>query len=291
MKYSKEPLTIEQQADLLLQRGLQADKKNLVKILSSINYYRLSGYLYPYKDAETKAFKENTNLEDVMKVYDFDRRLRFLLFEGVKKVEIFFKTKVAYSFSHEYGCFAYTNGEHFPNMKEVEFAKFLESLKSESRRSKEVFVKHFFDKYGDSHQILPLWMAVELLSFGLISRFFSGLDNSLKVKISRDFEVNHRVLSSWMRSFCYVRNLCAHHSRLWNRQLAIKPKIPKKHNFLKIEGVRNDKLFFVFLLLKKIVNRIDFSSDWSDRMNGLFLEGSEFLPKMGFPCNWREYFE
>ncbi len=291
MKYSKKPLTLEQQAELLLKRGLLADKNSLVKILSSINYYRLSGYLYPFRERGSSFFVKNTKLEDIIEIYDFDKSLRFLLFEGLKKIEIYFKTKVAYTFSHRYGCFAYSKKDCFPNMTEDSFSKFFAKIKSETKRSKESFVRHFFERYGDCHEILPLWMAVELFSFGSISLFFSGLENSLKAEIALIFGVNHRILRSWIISFCYVRNLCAHHSRLWNRQLAIKPKIPKKYNYLKDLGLRNDKLFFVFLLMYKIVEEIDFSCEWTKKAKSLFLGNSNFLKGMGFIKKWEKYFD
>ncbi len=275
---------------MLLARGLQSDRKKLIIVLKSINYYRLSGYLCLFREKESNFFKKNTNLAQILKIYEFDKSLRFLLFEGLKKIEVYFKTTVAYCFSHKFGCFEYENEENFPKMTKKEFKSFFLRVKRETDRSKEVFVTHFFEKYGRFHKILPIWMAVELFSFGSISLFFEGLDNSLKREIASSFGVHHLVLTSWMKNFCYVRNLCAHHSRLWNRKLAIRPKIPKNCKDWRDSGFRNDKIFLTILLMKMIVDKIDFSSDWSDKMKKMLVEGEEFLEKMGFPSDWREYF-
>ena len=92
-----------------------------------------------------------------------------------------------------------------------------------------IFVKHFFERYGDSHDYLPLWMAVEVMSFGTTLSFFRGLPTTIKQEISGKFEIHDKVLESWLTSLNAVRNICAHHSRLWNRELGYKPIIPVKN--------------------------------------------------------------
>ena len=100
MIYDKPSLTFDEQAELLLSRGLIADGKELVDLLKVVNYYRFSGYLYTFRNfnSEPDSFINNTKLADVLEIYEFDKSLRFLLFEGLKRIEVCFKTRLAYFF-------------------------------------------------------------------------------------------------------------------------------------------------------------------------------------------------
>ncbi len=292
MIYDKPSLTFDEQAELLLSRGLIAEKSELIDLLRVVNYYRFSGYLYTFRDFrfETGFFLSNTKLTDVLKIYEFDKELRFLLFEGLKRIEICFKTKLAYHFSQKYGAFGYIEKDNFPNISKKQHADFLRESSNQTRRSKEYFVKRFFDKYGDSHYVLPIWMLVEILSFGTVGHVFEGLENSLKKEISACFEVEHGVLISWIKCLCYIRNLCAHHSRVWNRVLAIKPKIPKKRKTDEWKDVKNNKIFCVILIIISMLKSLNLSEDWVEKVGRLFEENEEMLKKMGFPEKWKIYF-
>ena len=120
--------------------------------------------------------------------------------------------------------------------------------------------------------------------------FFVGVENSLKREISACFEVEHGVLISWIKSLCYIRNLCAHHSRVWNRVLAIKPKIPNKKKVESWKDVKNNKIFCVILIIAGMLKSIGLSDDWTERAQNLFNGNRELLSSMGFPENWGRYF-
>ncbi len=99
MEYKKPPLTFEEQADLLLSRGLQAERDRLIFHLKSVNYYRIMGYLYPFRMADNQ-FKPGTTFEVVWRHYTFDRRLRFLLLDAIERVEVAIRAQLVYHFSH-----------------------------------------------------------------------------------------------------------------------------------------------------------------------------------------------
>jgi abortive infection bacteriophage resistance protein len=108
MKYEKEVLTFAAQADLLLSRGLEADRDKLIRRLEAISYYRLSGYLYPFRVPESDNFQPGTHLRTVWDRYCFDRRLRVLVLDAIERIEVSLRTKVVYQFVHvkvagEYG--------------------------------------------------------------------------------------------------------------------------------------------------------------------------------------------
>jgi len=174
MEYTKPPLTFGAQADLLLSRGLQADKAVLVSRLQAVNYYRLSAYLYPFRHESSDNFRENTTLALVWKHYTFDRQLRILVMDSIERIEVAVRTKLAYYFSHRHGAFSYLNKVFFPKLKVEDHKRWLDEMKIEIERSKETFIKHFQTKYGDCHDLPPLWMLCEVMSFGKMLTFLTA---------------------------------------------------------------------------------------------------------------------
>ena len=121
MEYSKNPLTFEQQADLLIQRGLIIeDKSFLIDRLSSINYYRLSAYLFPFRKAGSDDFKPGTKFNDIYHRYTFDRRFRCLIFDAVERFETALKTKLVNKFTLKYGPFGYLDIKNFHQFQQVD---------------------------------------------------------------------------------------------------------------------------------------------------------------------------
>jgi len=290
MKYDKIPLTFQQQAELLIKRGLISEPNILIKQLEVVNYYRLSGYWYPFKNKDN-SFKSNTTFEKIWRRYTFDRQLRCLVIDAIERVEIAVRTAVVYNFVHKYGVFGYTDKNNLPNISKSKHDKLLDEINNSVQRSKETFVLEFIKKYGDVHRnVLPLWMASELMSFGMMITFYRGLSRKDKLKISRKYNVSFGVLSSWLHTLNYVRNTCAHHSRLWNRKLAVKPLIPNNNivwqSPVKIKG---DYIFGTLTILKYLLNYVAEQSNWPNRLNDL-LENYEDIPiqPMGFPENWKE---
>ncbi len=290
MKYNKPPLTFESQANQLIKHGLLANKDVLIKRLKSVSYYRLSGYWHTFKESDS-AFKPDTMFDTVWQRYVFDRQLRVLALDGIERVEIAIRTSVIYHFSHTYGPFGYIDISNLPNLDPEQFSKFIEILLKDQKRSREVFVKHFKDKYGDSHQYLPLWMAAEVTTFGTILTLFRGIDSSLKKAMARDYEISDRVLESWLKAINGIRNICAHHGRLWNRELGYKPQIPRQQKHLEWHNpveIKNNRVFAIFTIIKYMLNIIAPQSKWPNRLNELLNKYPDIpLISMGFPENWQ----
>ena len=177
MKYTKPPLTFEQQVQQLIARGLLGDPVAMANRLQSVNYYRLTGYLYPHRIQGSDNFIPGTQFEMVWSHYAFDRRLRLLVMDAIERIEIAVRTQLAYHHAHAYqDPFAYaTLPISLPDMKPEAYADFLERVDEEASRSKkDTFVEHFFTTYGDEHKYLPVWMVVEIMSFGTMQLFFRG---------------------------------------------------------------------------------------------------------------------
>ncbi|MEK7818416.1 MAG: Abi family protein [Bacteroidota bacterium] len=289
MKFDKQPLTLEQQADLLLFRGLIADKQVLINRLSVVNYYRLSAYLYPFRTTDNR-FKENTTLDLIWKRYTFDRQLRLLVMDAIERIEVSVRTKLAYHFCLVNGPFAYKNQNNLPEMKQDVHKKWLDELTEEIVRSPEPFIKHFKEKYGNTNALPPLWMAVEVMSFGKMLTLFRGVDYKMKQKISLYYNISDEIFLSWLLALNSVRNICAHHGRLIDREFGYKPKIPRKQKYpewhLPVE-ISRDRIFGVLTILKYILQFDAPSSSWEDRLLRLFSQYHEIpMHVMGFPNNW-----
>ena len=292
MKYTKPALSFEGQADLLIQRGLIADRKELVDRLSSVNYYRLSSYLYPFKLADDH-FKPGTTLTTVWRHYTFDRRFRLLVLDALERVEVAVRTQMTYHFSMEYGPFDYFRRDRFPKLSDGQFQIWKGDIDREIKNNyRDYSIVHFTGKYGDVHPYPPLWIVCELMSFGKTLTFYRGVEVELKRKVSYEYGIADELLFSWLRTLNEVRNVCAHHGRLWNRILGSKPFMPRPNKapewFAPIR-IPNDRMFGVLTILRYLLRYAAPTTKWSQRFLNLLSEYPEIpLHWMGFPEWWAE---
>ena len=138
-------------------------------------------------------------------------------------------------------------------------ADFMKILQREESRSTEVFIGHYRVKYT-SETDLPVWMATELISFGALSKMYEHLRTGLRKKIAREFNQPQSVFVSWLHSLTAVRNVCAHHSRLWNRELAVKPELPVAW---KASGIGNERFYVIALIIQTLLADIAPDSRWA----------------------------
>lgn len=292
MQYKKPPLSISDQIKLLEDRGLIISNRNEAeKYLSNISYYRLSAYMYPFKDLATNEFINSITFEEIINLYFFDKELRLLIFDAIEIIEVTFRTQLIYFPSMEKGAFWFEDKINFKD--ESRWLKHIKELDEKVNYSDETFIKHFFSKY-DAEKTPPVWMAFEVLSFGLLSKFYQNLKDSLKSKkeISRHFGISQPiVLQSWMRSINYVRNICAHHSRLWNNVLTNRPLIP--HNppqvWISDKMPDNSKVYYFLCCLIHLLKQVKPDTDFAQRIASLFAEYPQVSKDaMGFPKNWKD---
>lgn len=298
MTYTKPALSFEQQAQRLLDRGLIAPGKDvLVSRLKAVNYYRLSAYWYPFKRTDPvsgeESFAPNTNFDVIWERYSFDRELRLLVMDAVERVEVsILRTRMVEQFALRHGPFGYTNIRNFsPKFSPPEHTRLLNELDEAVNRSNEEFVGRFRGKYTNEPR-LPLWMAVEVMTFGQLFTLFRNLNRGEQQALSQQFGLYPPVLLSWLHSLNFIRNACAHHARLWNRELPISPFIPDVRNRPEWHSpfqFDNRKMFTVLTLLRYLLRTIDPQSDWQNRLETLIREYPEIpLQWMGFPANWKD---
>lgn len=284
MHYNKPALTFDQQLDLLQQRGLAVDDPDrALHWLRNISYYRLSAYCLPLKDGD--AFRPGTRFDDVAGLYIFDRKLRLLVLDAIERIEVAVKTAITYEIGHVYGPFGHTDAANFS--PRFDHGRFMTELVAEERRAHETFSTHFRGKYtSESH--LPVWMATELLSFGTVSRLYKVLAPDLKQRIASAYGVDEQFLASWLHALTYLRNVCAHHKRLWNRQFAIKPRFPSRSLAWPHQVPDNGRLYGMLVVLQHMLNVVSPRCHWKPRLFSLFDAHPAIpLPDMRIPADWR----
>lgn len=292
--YDKKPISITEQVDQLKKRGLIFENEDFAsKCLSHISYYRLAGYWWSMQeDKEKHYFKPNSTFENVMNIYNFDAELRLLLFDVIEKIEISLRTKLIYHLSHDHDPWWFQNTELFRNTPAL--VNSLNKMRDEVDRSKDIFIKDHKKKYKNDLRFPPAWKTLELSSLGGLSKLYGNLKNNINAKdrIAKEFgAVNHTFLPSWLQSIAQIRNLCAHHSRLWNKNLPgtvkLLPKppnkwienIPKPHEF--------QRLYIHLSIMRYLLNTIIPNNDFSNRLCQLLSKYNNIDSKaLGFKDNW-----
>lgn len=287
MRFTKPPTTFDEQVKLLLSRGMEIDDTERAKrYLSHLNYYRLAAYWLPYEqDHPTHQFKPGTSFNTVLEHYIFDRELRLIVMEAIERVEVSLRTRWAYYLSHKYGPHAHLDGHIFK--QHWKYSENVKILKDTVQSSSEVFIRHF-KSYDE--ELPPLWVICEIMTLGQLSKWYSNLrhgkDRNAIVKVYGLDEVN---LTSFLHHLSIVRNLCAHHARLWNREFVFAWKLPRLkppelwENFNTEDGKR---IYNTLVMLAYLMDRINPHS-WKKRLGILLAKHPEVRERhMGFPDDW-----
>lgn len=307
-QYEKLPKTFREQVELLEKRGLTIpNTAKAEKVLTYISYNRLSNYWYPMLKTpkEEELFKEGSSFETIFKLYQFDSELRAITFQAIEQIEIAIRTQIIYHLSHHNDSgFWYTQNESFldyPN-----YVDFLSKITKNVKETRQEFILKYHRNY--EQYLPPAWKSFELLTFtNLVSILKNIKDNKQLIPIAKSIGLHHSLLISWLESFVYIRNICAHHSRLWNIILTIKPewlKSPKVkwvnrwendydptgHTLERVD--KNDRILKIYASMCAILYCLQFVNPYHKYKNRL-LELFEKYPEahlyhMGFPEDWRE---
>lgn len=293
--FDKKAISLQEQIIKLQQRGLIiTENDNATHYLSHISYYRVGEYWHSMQDDKREhSFKENSKFKDVISLYNFDSELRILLFGVIEKIEISLRTKLIYHLSHEFNPWWFQDFDLFIDSKEL--VKTLSNLEEELARTKETTIKNHFKNHKDDLRFPPSWKSLEQTSFGSLSKLYGNLKNNIKSKdvIASEFgAVNHTYLPSWLQTIAQIRNYCAHHSRLWNKNLPGSPKllsnppylwivdVPKQHEF--------QKLYIHFCIMKYLMNRIQPDNDFTEKLSMLFTNYPNVdTNALGMKINWQ----
>lgn len=294
--FEKAAFTITQQIERLQERGLIITPEDRAgHYLSHISYYRLGEYWHSMQsDKINHIFKENSKFKDVIALYNFDGELKILLFDLIEKIEISLRTKLIYHLSHEIDPWWFQNFDIFINSKEL--VKTLANLEVELTRSKEQTIINHFKNHKDDLRFPPAWKSLEQTSFGSLSKLYGNLKNTVKSKdtIAQEYgAINHTFLPSWLQSIAQIRNYCAHHSRLWNKNVPGAPKLLPNPPFNWITDVPKQhelpKLYIHLCLMKYLLDRIQPENNFAIRIDYLLKKYPNVDPNaLGLKPNWQD---
>jgi abortive infection bacteriophage resistance protein len=276
-EYNKPWLNLQGQIDLLTSRGLIINDQNIAKnALLHTGYYHLSAY-FKALQIDTDRFNGTTTLQDVLNLYAFDRRLTLLFFDAIERIEVSLRSVMVHCCGAD-DIFWYNNVDmysvpkYFPQNKE----KWLDELRQ--LKVKDGLIKEYYRKY--STEMPPCWIFFEVLAFGKLVRILVNLKRSHRKPIAEFYSMPDKDFLSGLRGLVDIRNMCAHHERLWNRR-------SKNRSELHPSGVENNSVFSYILFIKDLLNVISPTSTWTVRMQTLLQENIEYTTEMGITEDWK----
>lgn len=293
MKYDKFPIDVASQIQLLEKRELEIpDKDKASHYLNTISYFRLSAYMRFFQSDDGKhSFSNDTTFDNILDLYSFDRELRLLIFDAIERIEIAVRAQIINQLSVNHGANWYEDPTLFWNDKNFNHGDFLSKVEEEKKRANEQFLKHYAATY-DNPVNPPCWMLFEILSMTTISFLYIAIkDNgNHKKAITSHFNLTDVIFISWLHSLCHVRNICAHHGRLWNRFFIIKPLLPNrpKHKFLKqTDDLDSRKLYVTLCCIQRLLESINPTSHYKAKLKALIDKYPKVsIAEMGFPHEW-----
>ena len=314
----KEFKTYEQQLDIMKSRGIiiQNDEY-VIKALQEHNYYNLvNGYkdLFLQSMDEEDHYKENVTFEEIYALYRFDVELKRALLNKILIVEDILRSLIPYEFSKKHGNDNYLKFDSFDRLTEINApyktkqkrAVHIHELIASIQKtlaasiSKKDYIEHYITQYG----FVPLWVLINSISFGTLSKFYELMFQRERVAVAKYFHVLENELAQYIKSMSAYRNLCAHDERLYNAKLGKTCSIhdTKYHELLGIPIVngryaygKND-VFSLIIALKQLLPHQEFINLFNiinhqiyrleSKLNSITIE--EVYEKMGFPTTWRD---
>lgn len=294
VRYPKKWLSVPDQLQKLQGRGLViADVATAADFLSHLNYYRFTGYGLVFEQPR-HTYRAGTTFEQIRQAYEFDRALRDLFTESIELIELDLRTALAHTFGETYGPFGHVDPLNF--YTRTDHPDWLGKLRAEAKRSRELFIDHYKVTYQEFPD-LPIWVATEVMSFGALSRMLEALNKSDLKRIAARYRLQPLTLVSCVHHLVYARNLCAHHSRLWDRIWAIKADLPAGKLWGPPHLPDNTQLFSSLLLQSNLLRHMPaeqrFAQDWRQRIQNLIVTQRPSCPDplrhMGLPDGWHQH--
>ena len=269
------------------------DSDKALHYLKCIGYYRFTGYCLPFQDHAKgdHAFIEGTSFDDVLELYTFDKELRIHILDALAGIEVAFRAILSDTMSLAYGPHWYLDKRYFGNRYGRKTGRPFnhEKLLREIHDADSTPLRHYRSTYTDPIYP-PSWMMIESLSFGSCSMMFAHLRKTHIRLVSKELGLAPTLLVSWIQGLVRLRNLCAHHSRIWNRKfshtLSSYGEVPKE-----LQGIigQGNKLYEYASLIMYFLMRIDPGASWGKKLSILIRGRQEArLFEMGFPRDWEE---
>lgn len=237
-------LTSEEQVLELKNRGMEINNEDkAIKILDRINYYNLiNGYKKPFIEDK---FKEGTKLDEVYAIYTFDKNISRIYFNNILIIENVIKTIISDVFSKSFGH----KNQYYLKKENFDFTKFDKSNKTSTNKKyieKECEIEKLIQKlnryiyndtraksyiihYKDQHNYVPLWVLVNVMTFGDICKFYKLMNQRERIKVSQKLSIHknkdgkkiellHKDLELMLYMLEDFRNIAAHGEKFYTLQ-------------------------------------------------------------------------
>lgn len=303
--YTKPAKSNQQLIQHMQAKGLQiSDQQLALDTLKNINYYRFKIYLVPFWNEAAGKYYPNARFEDALQLYHFDNELREIVFSRIGNLEIALRTKLDQTLTqHTNNPFWYLGDQLFLAEKLNLVNETRNKIAQEFSRSKLAFAEHYRSKYYNQQnqnyaQLPPFWQASELSTFGNLLTFYSALNkpvfkngnnlNKLDELANKFGATNLKELNNWLLLIRDVRNLCAHHSRLWNVNLRAPQGIVKKIN---IQPARNNRIYTALIIMQFMTRNIAAQASLTNQLQQLLNKypiAIKHLQSAGVPNNWHQ---
>ena len=292
--FNKPATSISDQVALLKRRGLLVNHvASAERCLKLISYYRLRPYWLPFEiraqHGDDHAFREGSTFEDVVTLYRFDQQLRRLVLDGIEPVEVALRAQWAHHMAMTHGPHGYLDKSLYKNESRYWIA--VSELTKQFGRSKDEFAEHYRSTYT-SPLLPPVWMATEVMSFGQLSGWIRNFKHPRdRQAITRAFGLNERVFTSFCGQLQDVRNICAHHGRLWNKRFGYTIRLPRQPLELAqvVKGAEQRRLHNTLAILNHLLGAVAPETPWREHIVQLINNYPLVDPVhgMGFPADWR----
>lgn len=297
-QYPKKILSIPQQIQSYIDAGMEVTSyAEVEKALKSVGFYRLRGYSFNLYDNAVKKYIPGTKFEDVFNLYQFDEKLSVLIFSAITKIEVALRVRLAEALLIHGEPLILQDSSIFKDKKQ--YWQNMSAISSEISRSNDVFIKHNFDNHDGE---VPVWAAVEVLSFGTLSKIiknlktgtgstYSILATNYQYQSEKGIQVtpSKKMFSSWVQSVSVLRNMCAHHSRIYNRTIHTAPEILNTDKVMPASA--HNGLYQILLAMKYLRSS---NEDWTifvDEFDKLIQKNNSIisLTAMNLPIDWKAH--
>lgn len=278
---------LDQQIDILRQKGMLIENDDYAKnVLSKIGYYTLiNGYkgLFLRKNdrgniINPHQYINGTRIEDIVSLYQFDKKLRAILYNGLLSYETILNSELAYRFSEmfpvEYSYLDINNFKHDSD-NTVRVLKTISSLTTKIEQEAHKRGRNAIKHYIDSHTCIPLWVVTEFMTFGDLNYFYLNCKDELRQKIARDFTLKYRKTNDLSQSNAITpeviehinhvtnmfRNAVAHNEITYSKVINRGPNLSSVRNILDQYDLRLNSqpgVFELILSLRLVLDQAEY---------------------------------
>jgi abortive infection bacteriophage resistance protein len=294
MQFTKLALSVNEQIALLQARGLVVtDETIAAHWLKHVHYYRLRGYWLPFEQGYAPGvdhqFQQGTTFEQVTRRYNFDRQLRLLVLDAIERIEVSFRASWAHALAMRHGPHAFDDAALFWDA--ARHARCLNDLDEELQRSKETFVVHYRKHYTAPARP-PVWAVCEVMTLGQLSKWLDNLKlRQDRQAVAAPYGIDEQLLCSFAHHLSYVRNLCAHHARLYNRAFTLTFKLPQRPHAVasSMNSQTPRRLYNTLTVMQHLMDAVSPGHSWTTRLYDLLSDHADVpIVEMGFPADWKQ---